>query len=97
MRDLAGMVRTLKAHMPELSREFGVKKAGIFGSYARGEQVGNSDLDVLVEFRSPIGLFRFMDLEERLRRLLGVKVDLVSVGALKPRIGRCILREVVFV
>jgi hypothetical protein len=97
MKRLAEIRGILREHRQELAQEFKVRKAGIFGSYARGEQRAKSDLDILVEFRSPVGLFQFLDLEERLRRLLGVKVDLVSKKALKPRIGRRILQEVVYI
>ena len=52
---------------------------------------------MLVEFYEPIGLFQFIELEDFLREKLGVKVDLVSKKALKPRIGECILKEVIYV
>jgi len=91
-------IRTLLArHREELAGIYKVQEIGIFGSYARGEQSGGSDLDVLVAFSEPIGLFEFIDLENRLGELLGVKVDLVTKGALKPRIGARILSEVVYV
>jgi len=53
-------------------------------------------VDILVEFKKPIGLFKFLELEEYLSDLIGRKVDLVSKKALKPRIGKHILREVAF-
>ncbi|MEK7992492.1 MAG: nucleotidyltransferase domain-containing protein, partial [Planctomycetota bacterium] len=65
-----------------------------FGSYVRNEQAEDSDLDVLVDFAAPIGLFEFIDLEEELSELLCARVDLVSRNALKPYIGRRILSEV---
>ena len=93
-----GEIRTLLArHREELAGSYKVQEIGIFGSYARGEQSSGSDLDVLVTFREPIGLFEFIDLENRLGELLGVKVDLVTKAALKPRIGARILSEVVYV
>ena len=89
--------KTLAKHKDELVSKYKVQDIGVFGSYVRGEQVKGSDLDVLVTFREPIGLFKFIGLEYRLEELLGVKVDLVSKNALKPRIGERILREVVYV
>ena len=86
----------IKQHRQELERKFKVKELGIFGSYVRGEQKKRSDIDILVEFQEPIGLFKFMDLEEYLAELLGVKVDLVSKKALKPRIGEHIMKEVIY-
>lgn len=97
MSKLIRFKRILSDHKRRLSAEFKVRKLGLFGSFVRNEQLRNSDLDVLVDFREPIDLFQFMDLEDHLRALLGVKVDLVSRKALKPHIGRAILKEVVYV
>ncbi len=85
----------LRTLMPALEERYNVKTVGLFGSALRGEQSSKSDIDVLVEFRNPIGLFKFLELEEFLSERLGGKVDLVSKKALKPEIGRVILAEVV--
>lgn len=87
----------LRAHREELRVKFKVKQIGVFGSFVRGEHKKGSDIDILVEFEEPIGLFEFMDLEEYLSSLLGRKVDLVSKKALKPFIGEYIRKEVVYV
>ena len=97
MLTLAEIDKIIKKHKLELEEKFKVKEIGVFGSYVRGEQKKRSDIDILVEFKSPIGLFEFMDLEEFLKNLLGVKVDLVSKKALKPIIGKYILRETVYI
>jgi len=69
----------------EIKACFGVKRIGLFGSFARGEQKESSDIDVLVEFEKPT--FRnFMDLSFYLEDLFGRKVDLVTVKGLHPRI-----------
>ncbi|MDI6917057.1 MAG: nucleotidyltransferase family protein [Thermoplasmatales archaeon] len=86
----------LKENEAILRERFNVKEIGIFGSYVRDEQKGKSDLDILVEFEAPVSLFEFMDMEEYLKKTLGVNVDLVSKKALKPRIGKHILEEVVY-
>jgi hypothetical protein len=78
-----------------VKENFKVKTIGVFGSYVRGGQKRKSDVNVLVEFEEPIGLFEFMDLEMYLSNLLGVKVDLVSKKALKSHIGEHILKEVI--
>jgi uncharacterized protein len=85
----------LAAYKPILAEKYGVKEIGIFGSYVRGEQKPKSDIDVLVAFSGSISLLDFIHLENELSDLLGVKVDLVMKTALKPRIGRNILEEVV--
>jgi uncharacterized protein len=95
MQDVETIKRILSTQKAELKRKFKVKTIGVFGSYVRGEQKRKSDVDVLVEFEEPIGLFEFVDLENYLSDLLGVKVDLVSKKALKPHIGERILEEVV--
>jgi predicted nucleotidyltransferase len=94
VRDVDKIKEILARNKGELRRRFKVKDIGVFGSYVRGEQRKKSDLDVLVEFEEPVGLFEFIALENYLGDLLGVKVDLVSKKALKPRIGERILKEV---
>ncbi|PIR17887.1 MAG: nucleotidyltransferase [Deltaproteobacteria bacterium CG11_big_fil_rev_8_21_14_0_20_49_13] len=78
-----------------LAKKFNVKEIALFGSYVRGENKSNSDIDILVEFFQPIGLFAFMDCEEYLEKILGIKVDLVSKKALKPQIGKQVLKEMI--
>lgn len=83
--------------MKMLREEYNVKNIGVFGSYARGEEKKNSDLDILVEFSEPIGLFKLLELEEYLGKITGKKVDLVTKNALKPVVKEDILREVQYV
>jgi len=96
MKTLEEVKKILTGQREELRLKYKVKEIGIFGSFVRGEQNKRSDIDILVEFDEPVGLFEFMDLEEYLGKLLGARVDLVSRGALKPRIGERILKEVVY-
>lgn len=89
---------TIGANKSNLEKQFKVKTIGVFGSYVRGEQKKRSDIDILVEFgKRPVGLIEFMRLEQHLKKLLGVKVDVVTKGALKPHIGKRILEEVVYI
>lgn len=85
----------IQKHKEELKEKYSIKEIGIFGSFVRGEVKKDSDVDILVEFEKPIGFFKFLELEEYLSNLIGRKVDLVSKKALKPHIGRYILKEVV--
>ncbi len=82
---------------PYLYEKYKVKEIGIFGSYVKGKQKKRSDLDILVDFFETPTLFEFIQLEYFLTESLGVKVDLVSKGALKPYIGKIILKEVVYI
>ena len=97
MNTLKEIEEILKSHKDEMATRYHVKEIGIFGSYVRGENVKNSDLDVLVEFSTPVSLFEFIDLEEYITGLIGIKVDLVSKKGLKPRIGKNVLSEVVYI
>jgi len=89
--------KTLTKHKEELKHNYQVKEIGLFGSYVRGEQKKKSDIDILVEFEesSELSLLGFIGLENYLTDILGVKVDLVERGTLKPRIGKHVLDEVV--
>jgi predicted nucleotidyltransferase len=99
MEIVMGRVENIKAKLleqkPLLAEKYKVKEIGIFGSFARGEQAEASDIDILVEFSEPISFFTFIDLEDHLSEILGVRVDLVSKKALKPHIGKNILEELV--
>ena len=85
----------IKQHKPELERDYKVKSLAIFGSYARGEQNEESDVDILVEFDKVIDLFKFIELENILSDIVRHKVDLIMKDALKPRIKEGILKEAV--
>jgi predicted nucleotidyltransferase len=87
----------LKQHMPELERCYKVKTLGVFGSYIRGERHKGSDLDLLVEFYDPPSLLKFIEMQYYLSDLLGIKVDMVMKDALKPAIGKRVLKEVIAV
>jgi predicted nucleotidyltransferase len=94
IKDVRQKIRNLK---PIIRERYKVKTIGVFGSYVRGEAKEKSDLDVLVDFSEPISLLKFVELENFLSDSIGVKVDLVMKNALKPRIGKHILEEVVAV
>ena len=93
--DVAQIRDILRQQLPLLAERYGVASLGLFGSYVRREARPDSDLDVLVRFHTTPGLLRYIELENYLSDLLGVRVDLVMAEALKPYIGRRILEEVV--
>lgn len=95
MRNLNDIMTQLRLLQPELRRRYPIRQMGIFGSYVRGEQTENSDLDVLVDLRAGLGLMELVGLQQDLSDALGVNVDLVMKDALKPRLGQRILAEVV--
>jgi len=81
---------------PYLYEKYGVTEIGVFGSYVRGEQQPNSDIDILVELTDPprISLMGLVDLQYYLSDLLELEVDIALKSNLKKRIGKRILREV---
>lgn len=91
------MLRKINADMPLIRARYHVRQLGVFGSVARDEQTEDSDVDILVEFDSPIGFFEFVRLENQLSKMLNKKVDLVSKKALKPSIREDILNETIYV
>ncbi len=90
------VIRTLQEHMAEI-RGYGVSRLAIFGSIARGEERPDSDVDILVEFSIPIGLFEFARTQRYLEQLLGRKVDLATPDALRTEMRANILKEAAYV
>jgi len=92
-------VRSLLArHKKELRTRFGVRRIGIFGSYARSENTPVSDVDILVELEQPLG-WEIVDLHRYLEDLLEVEVDLVTPKALqrKPLLWQSVREDLVYV
>ncbi len=85
----------LEANRTEL-RRMGVKSLSLFGSLARDEATDDSDVDLLVEFDRPIGLFQFIRVQQHLQKVLGVdRVDLVMPDALHEELRDDILRDAI--
>ena len=97
MTTLDQITRILSQKKPVLAKA-GIKEIGVFGSYIRGEQGPDSDLDVLIEIERPakMDLLTLIDLEQELSTDLGVSVDLVLKSTLRPSLGKAILSEVVY-
>jgi predicted nucleotidyltransferase len=90
------ILRTLAKDKSELQKQFKVRKLALFGSYARGEQQVGSDVDILVEVDPSIGL-EFVTLAQRIEKLLGVDVDLVSSRAVTSKAMEFIEPELIYV
>jgi predicted nucleotidyltransferase len=90
----------LRQHYPYLAAKYGVKRIGLFGSYAQGQPHEESDIDLVVEFERPIGL-RFVELAEYLEHLLGRRVDLVTPAGIRgiriPWVAAEIERNIIYV
>jgi len=85
----------LQQQYEDLALHYGVTALFLFGSVARNEARPDSDVDLLVEFEQPIGLFKFIELQQQLESLLGCKVDLGTKRSLKPRIKDQVLQEAI--
>lgn len=86
----------LRLALPELRREFGVARAGVFGSVARDAAGPDSDVDVIVEFNAPPSFAGFEALRSRLESTLGRPVDLVTPDGLHELVRRRALAESVY-
>ena len=92
-----GIIECIKAEKPYLQKYFGVDKIALFGSYARGEENADSDIDILVHLKQPsysrlMGLYRY--LEQKLNR----KVDIIRKGPhISDRFLKHINKELIYV
>ncbi|MDP3024165.1 MAG: nucleotidyltransferase family protein [candidate division Zixibacteria bacterium] len=97
MRTLQKIKKILEDHKIELRYKFKVKDIGIFGSYARGEQKSKSDIDLLVEFEEPVSLLKLVSLENFLREMLKVKVEVIPKKDVRPELREKIFKEVIYI
>ena len=97
MKTLHEIESILRDQKPMLRQKFRVKEIGIFGSFVRGEQKDTSDLDLLIDFEEPIGLIRYVGLQNYLSDKIGERVDLITKSGIKPGIRGNILKEVIYV
>lgn len=94
--ELQRNIHIINSHQSVLREKYAVARIGIFGSVAKGFAGTTSDVDVVVEFSKPIGMFKFLELEEYLSELFGKKADLVTKQSLKPLIKAEILNHTVY-
>ena len=86
-------INNIKKKALPILKEAGVTRSAVFGSYVRGEQQKNSDIDLLVEVPKGTGLFTFVGLAHKLEEALGKKVDLVTYKSIHPLLRDSILKE----
>jgi len=96
MKTLAEIKESLSQYKSIVREKYQVTELGIFGSYVRGEQNSDSDVDVLIDYLEAPDLIELLDLEEELSDRLGMRVDVVTKNGLKPRLRERILSEVVY-
>ncbi|WOF15437.1 nucleotidyltransferase family protein [Methanoplanus sp. FWC-SCC4] len=96
--ELDTIVATLNKNYTRLSQKYKISEISVIGSYARGEQTENSDLDIMVDFFEPVG-WEVVDLRDELEELLKLKIDLVlKAGVIqRKRVYDGILEDIVYV
>ena len=87
MTTLTEIRNILGSNKQRLTDKYGLNYLAIFGAYGRGQQTENSDIDILVDFREPVGI-EFIDLGNELEQILKIKVDLVSKNGVRPQYSR---------
>jgi predicted nucleotidyltransferase len=97
MQTLSRIISTLQQHKKTLHDRYKVRQVGIFGSYARGDTHGGSDVDVLVEFYEPVSLLALVSLENYISDILGIKADVVPREDLRIELKDRILQETIMV
>jgi hypothetical protein len=95
MKTLGEIRSIIRQHSNILAEKYGVGVVAVFGSYVRGEQAGQSDLDLLVEFLRPISLLELVGAEIYLTEVLGMKADLVPKRDVRAELRDSILKEAV--
>ncbi len=96
MKTKEDVVDALRALKPLVMDSFKVRSIALFGSYARGEQTESSDVDVIVDVDSSIGL-DFVDLADLIEAKLGIATDVIPADAIKPRYRAFIAKDLLYV
>ena len=96
MKTIKEIKTAINQRQAELAADYKVSRMAIFGSYSRGDETEDSDIDILVEFSEPVGLL-FVHLADYLEDLLGTKVDLVTSDGIKPNRWPYIKEELTYV
>jgi len=91
------ILNKLKELKPVLENDYNITEVGLFGSYVRGEENTDSDIDILIDYKEDTSLFILGGLQYMLSSLFGKKVDIVMKKTLQRRIGKQILSEVIYV
>lgn len=87
------ILEEVKQKSDVILQQAGVRRAAVFGSFARGEASKKSDIDLLVEFEGQKTLLDLVALKARLEQVLGIRVDLITYQSLSPLLRDSILRE----
>ena len=87
----------IKRKIVPILKKYNIKRAGIFGSYVRGKQSGDSDIDIVVQIQDELSLIDFIKIKLELQEKLGKKIDLVEYNTIKPLLREEILNSEVVI
>ena len=91
------IVKILKEVANEAEQKYKARIKGVFGSFTRGEEHSNSDIDILVEFTSGANLFDLVELSYFLEDILHKEVDIVPINTLREEIKEDVLKEALYI
>ena len=97
MKSVGEVEKILKDFKNDIKQNYRAEVVGIFGSFARGEQKSDSDIDILVKFHKDATLFDFMRLSMFLQEKLGIDVDIVPQDAIREELRERIVKEAIFI
>jgi uncharacterized protein len=90
------ILKVLSEHKKDLQKKYPLKSIALFGSFARGEQKTDSNIDLLVDFTEPVGM-ELIELVLELEEILGSKVDVVTYNAIQRRLFPYIKQDLTYV
>lgn len=90
------IIQLLQQHKEELFKKYPLKSMALFGSYSRGEETSESDIDVMVELSTPDAR-AFINLSYELAEIIKQKIDLVSRNGMKERYMKAIEKDLLYV
>jgi len=97
MKTREDILKALQGMKLDLAAHYHVRSIALFGSYSRGDNTGESDVDILVDFESPISGLAFVNLAEDIERCVGLPADVVPADGVKPRYLSVIQKDLIYV
>lgn len=88
-------IKEISSRCAPLLEKYGVTRASLYGSVARGEARADSDIDMIVSLEKPIGLFKFFEMQDLLEEMFGRKVDLATPDSLNPHLASRIIKDII--
>jgi len=88
---------TIGKQVADILRRYPVNKAAIFGSFAKGNENKDSDIDILIEYNQPVSLFQLLRMEKELNTATKRKIDVVEYSAIKKSIRKNVLKEAIVI